>query len=79
MSIKVTVPWQIRLPAVKSGSPHSRNWWNRQHFNRNASSAPLRSVTMKEDDLDHLGAKHQEVASLGRPHRLFGRFFSSHE
>ena len=77
MSMKVTVPWQIRMPAFRSGSPRSRNWWNRQHFDEGTLSTPLRSVTMKEDDLDHLGAMHQTVASPAKPRGLLKRLFGN--
>jgi hypothetical protein len=40
------------MPA--SGSAHRPRWWNRKP----AESAPHRSITMKEDDLDHLGTHH---------------------
>ena len=57
MSMKINIPWQIRLPAMKTRSPRSGSWWNRSRFKKPAS-APSRSVLMKEDDLDHLGALH---------------------
>ena len=59
MSMKITVPWQIRSPAMKADSPGSGHWWNRKHFNK-TQSAPCRSILMEEDDLDHLGALHHD-------------------
>ncbi len=61
MSMKITVPWQIRLPIAESGSPRRHSWWSRKHRHEHALSTPLRSVTMKEDDLDHLGALHHDI------------------
>ena len=77
MSMKITVPWQIRMPAMKSKSPRSRNWRNRQHYNEDTLSTPMRSVTMEKDDLDHLGAMHQTIASPSKPRRLLQRFLRS--
>lgn len=71
MSMKITVPWQIRLPVMKSRSPRSRNWWYRAHC-KEPQSVPLRSVTMKNDDLDHLGALHQ-VSEHQTKRRWFGK------
>ncbi len=35
--------------------------WIRRHYRKQLRSVPLRSVTMKEADLDHLGALHQGI------------------
>jgi hypothetical protein len=59
--MKISVPWQIRLPSIRSGSPRSGSWWNRRHF-KDKRSAPTRSVLMQKDDLDHLGALHDAMA-----------------
>jgi hypothetical protein len=61
MSMKITVPWHIRLPVAQAGSPSSRSWWSRKQGHEQALSTPLRSVTMKEDDLDHLGTLHHDI------------------
>lgn len=66
MSMKITVPWQIRRSDAKSGPPRRRNWWSRKHFREENLSEPLRSVTMKEDDLDHLGTRHQVIEQLAK-------------
>ena len=47
MGMKITIPWQIRWPPIKT-RPHSNT----------TQSVPCRSVLMEEDDLDHLGAQH---------------------
>ena len=54
MSMKFTVPWQIRWPAVKTRSPRNGTFYSA------TQSAPCRSVLMEEDDLDHLGALHHD-------------------
>lgn len=53
MSFKFTVPWQIRWPAKIRLSGSGTVYTATQ-------SAPCRSVLMEEDDLDHLGALHQD-------------------
>jgi len=60
MGMKITIPWHARLLGMKSGSSYKRNWWMRKRHEQ-AQSTPLRSVIMKEDDLDHLGALHQVI------------------
>lgn len=74
MGMKITVPWQIRLPGMKTSSPHSSNWWTRKHYHEQAQSTPIRSVTMEEDDLDHLGALHQ--ATIAHKKHWWQRWFS---
>ena len=60
MSMKISIPWQIRPPAMKSQQPRNGSWWNRTHF-KDTQSAPCRSVLTEEDDLDHLGALHHDI------------------
>ena len=57
MSIKITVPWKIHLPAMRTRTTGGRTWWNRRPF-KDTRSAPERSVMMEATDLDHLGALH---------------------
>jgi hypothetical protein len=73
MSMKFTFPWQSPITGDKSGSPDRGGSWSRKHSDQ-PQSAPLRSVTMHEDDLDHLGALHH--LSEHQPKRKgFGKWF----
>jgi hypothetical protein len=64
MSMKITS--QVRLPG--SGPTAHRGVWNwiRSLFRRQNPSVPVRSVTMQEDDLDHLGALHRNTGTHSR-------------
>ena len=66
MSMKITVPWLTRIATAKSRPP-------RKDSNQPLSE-PLRSVTMREDDLDHLGALHHVIEQKNKPKR-FGKWF----
>lgn len=61
MSMKITMPWRNRMPSEKSSSGRRRSGWLRKLRHKQALSTPLRSITMQEDDLDHLGALHQVI------------------
>ena len=63
MNRKIQIPWQIRMPGAGSGSPRKSIWWNRRHVEE---SVPSRSVSMKQDDLDHLGCRHKVHQHLPR-------------
>jgi hypothetical protein len=69
MSLKITFPWQSRLTVARSGSPGSGRKNSTQPL-----STPLRSVTMQEDDLDHLGAMHH-VSEHQTKRKWFGKWF----
>ena len=58
--MKINIPWQIRLPSLKTSPPRNGRWWNRRPF-RDTRSAPTRSVLMEKDDLDHLGTRHDAM------------------
>jgi len=57
MNVKPAMPW-------KTTSARVRGWissWSRNPLHHAMASEPIRSVTMHEDDLDHLATLHRMV------------------
>jgi len=55
MGFNITVPWKIHLRG--SGQSGGRNWWTRRKYHDDPG---VHVPDLKEQDLDHLGALHDQ-------------------